>query len=89
MRLVRVGHVVQVNIGINRSYEPGLNTVLSGLPEGYRSAFGTYRDVGCGSGQPLRFQATGDKIYAYNYNSTATNNVSGGFSYITADPFPG
>lgn len=88
MRLVRVGHVVQVNIDIKRDYVTGSNLVVSGLPEGYRAAFGTYRDVGCGAAHPLRFHAVGDRITAYNYNTKTESNVSGGFSYITADPFP-
>lgn len=88
LRFVRSGNVVQVNIDIKRSYDSGSNTVLSGIPAGYRPAYAAYRDVGCGYGHPLRFHVVGDSMSAYNYNAGQNNNVSGGFSYITVDPTP-
>lgn len=88
MRLVRVGNVVQAFIHVNKVYPKGQSKV-SDIPEGYRPAWQCYRDVGCGGGcYALRFSIVGAAINAYNYNSTESNNVTGGFTYITADPFP-
>lgn len=87
LRLVRVGNVVQASIGINKTYPKGASKV-SDIPEGYRPAYACYRDVGCGGNYALRFSISSTAINAYNYNSSESNNVSGGFTYITADPFP-
>ena len=87
LRFVRFGGLVQVNVDVRTTYPTGVSSVAA-IPEGYRPAWRVYRDVGCGSGYPVRFTADGDAMSAYNYNGTAKENVSGGFSYITADPFP-
>lgn len=87
LRFVRVGNVVQVSVSINKSYPKGVSKV-SDIPEGYRPAYPCYRDVGCGGNYAIRFNISGTAINAYNYNNSETNNVSGGFIYITADPFP-
>lgn len=88
MRLVRVGNVVQASININKAYPKGQSKV-SDIPEGYKPAWQCYRDVGCGGGgYALRFSIVGTEMKAYNYNSSESNNVSGGFTYITADPLP-
>ena len=87
LRLVRVGSVVQASIGTNKTYPMGA-LKISDIPEGYRPAYACYRDVGCGYGYAIRFSIGSTAINAYNYNSSEKNNVSGGFTYITADPFP-
>ena len=88
LRLVRVGNVVQASVVGNKIYPKGASKV-SDIPEGYRPAYACYRDVGCGGGgYALRFNISSTAINAYNYNSSESNNVSGGFTYITADPFP-
>ena len=87
LRLVRVGSVVQASVNVNMIYPKGAVKV-SDIPEGYRPEWPCYRDVGCGYGYAIRFNISNTAINAYNYNNSETNNVSGGFTYITADPFP-
>lgn len=87
LRLVRVGSVVQASVNVNMIYPKGAVKV-SDIPEGYRPEWPCYRDVGCGYGYAIRFNISSTAINAYNYNNSETNNVSGGFTYITADPFP-
>lgn len=78
---------MQASININKTYPKGQSKV-SDIPEGYRPAWQCYRDIGSGSGYTIRISIVGTVMNAYNYNSLDSSNVSGGFTYITADPFP-
>lgn len=89
VRFFRVGNIVTLCCEVDHTYNPGNNTILTNIPQGYRPPVSLYwfpatSNYAC----VARASISNNNFYLYNYHHLGQNNLPIYFTYITTDKEP-